>query len=68
MIDREQLTAALGRLDSRDRQILDYSLHRRVPDSDLGELFGGTPEEIARMRGAGDVELTTDEILALTRR
>jgi len=23
---------------------------------------------IARMRGAGDVELTTDEILALTRR
>jgi len=25
-------------------------------------------EEIARMRGAGDVELTTDEILALTRR
>jgi antitoxin PrlF len=25
-------------------------------------------DEIARMRGAGDVELTTDEILALTRR
>ncbi len=24
--------------------------------------------EIARMRGAGDVDLTTDEILALTRR
>jgi AbrB family looped-hinge helix DNA binding protein len=24
--------------------------------------------EIARMRGAGEVELTTDEILALTRR
>jgi AbrB family looped-hinge helix DNA binding protein len=24
--------------------------------------------EVARMRGAGDVELTTDEILALTRR
>ena len=24
--------------------------------------------EIAQMRGAGDVELTTDEILALTRR
>jgi hypothetical protein len=24
--------------------------------------------EIARMRGAGDVELTTDEILTLTRR
>lgn len=25
-------------------------------------------EEVARMRGAGDVELTTDEILGLTRR
>ncbi|MHB1808348.1 MAG: AbrB/MazE/SpoVT family DNA-binding domain-containing protein [Solirubrobacteraceae bacterium] len=25
-------------------------------------------EEIARMRGAGDVELSTDEILALTRK
>jgi len=25
-------------------------------------------EEIARIRGAGDVELSTDEILALTRR
>lgn len=25
-------------------------------------------DTIARMRGAGDVELTTDEILALTRR
>ena len=25
-------------------------------------------EEISRMRGAGDVEMTTDEILALTRR
>ena len=60
MIDREQLTAALGRLDSRDRQILDYSLHRRVPDSDLGELFGGTPEEIARMRADAVGRLAKD--------
>jgi antitoxin PrlF len=29
---------------------------------------GRAADEIARMRGAGDVELTTDEILALTRR
>ena len=28
----------------------------------------GPEAEIAAMRGAGDVELTTDEILALTRR
>jgi antitoxin PrlF len=29
---------------------------------------GVAAKEVARMRGAGDVELTTDEILALTRR
>lgn len=29
---------------------------------------GRAADEVARMRGAGDVELTTDEILALTRR
>jgi hypothetical protein len=29
---------------------------------------GLAAKEVARMRGAGDVELTTDEILALTRR
>jgi AbrB family looped-hinge helix DNA binding protein len=28
----------------------------------------GSADQIARMRGAGDVELSTDEILALTRR
>jgi AbrB family looped-hinge helix DNA binding protein len=28
---------------------------------------GDAAEEIARMRGAGDVDLTTDEILSLTR-
>lgn len=29
---------------------------------------GRAANEISRMRGAGDVDLTTDEILALTRR
>jgi antitoxin PrlF len=49
------------------------------PGSDVGfELDGDgarlvvdrqqAKREVARMRGAGDVELTTDEILALTRR
>jgi antitoxin PrlF len=28
----------------------------------------GTSDQIDRMRGAGDIEMTTDEILALTRR
>jgi AbrB family looped-hinge helix DNA binding protein len=50
-----------------------------TPGSDVGfELDGQgarlvvdrdrAAREIERMRGAGDVELTTDEILALTRR
>jgi AbrB family looped-hinge helix DNA binding protein len=29
---------------------------------------GAAPAEVARMRGAGDVDLSTEEILALTRR
>jgi AbrB family looped-hinge helix DNA binding protein len=41
---------------------LDDSGARLVVDGDRGAA------EIARMRGAGDIELTTDEILALTRR
>lgn len=41
---------------------LDGSGARLVVDRDRASA------EIARMRGAGDVELTTDAILALTRR
>ena len=52
MIDREQLAEALGRLDPSDREILDYSLRRRVPDDDLGEILGGSPGDVARQRTA----------------
>ncbi|MGI9183344.1 MAG: hypothetical protein ACR2GZ_00045 [Solirubrobacteraceae bacterium] len=41
---------------------LDAAGARLVVDRD------GSADEIARMRGAGDVDLSTDEILALTRR
>lgn len=41
---------------------LDGSGARLLVDADRAA------SEVARMRGAGDVELTTDEILALTRR
>lgn len=41
---------------------LDDGTARLVPDS---ERAAG---EIARIRGAGDIELSTDEILALTRK
>ena len=39
-------------LDARDREVLDYSLRRRVPDEDLSTLFGVDASEVARMRGA----------------
>lgn len=56
------IRAALGiRAGSDVRFELDVDGARLVPDR------AGTAREIARMRGAGDVELTTDEILALTR-
>lgn len=60
MIDRQQLAEALGRLDPRDREILDYSLRRRVPDEDLGEIFDGTPGDVARMRASAVERLSTD--------
>jgi hypothetical protein len=60
MIDREQLAAALAGLDPRDREILDYSLRRRVPDEDLAELFGGAPGDIARLRAAAVERLSTE--------
>ena len=60
MIDREQLAEALGRLDPRDREILDYSLRRRVPDEDLGEIFGGTPGDVARLRASAVETLSTE--------
>ena len=61
MIDRAQLAEALGGLDLRDREILDYSLHRRVPDADLGETLGGTAEDVARLRTAA-IERLSKEI------
>jgi antitoxin PrlF len=40
---------------------LDHGTARLVPDHDQAAT------EIARVRGAGDIDLSTDEILALTR-
>ena len=61
MIDRQQLAAALARLDPRDREILYLSLRRRVPDEDLGEVFGGDASHVARMR-AGAVERLSNDM------
>jgi hypothetical protein len=60
MIDRRQLSEALARLDPRDREVLDYSLRRHVPDSDLAAIFDCGPSEVARMRAAAVERLADD--------
>lgn len=60
MIDRRQLSEALARLDPRDREVLDYSLRRHVPDGDLAAVFGCGPSDVARMRAAAIERLADD--------
>jgi hypothetical protein len=60
MIDRRQLSEALARLDPRDREVLDYSLRRHVPDGDLAAIFDCGPSEVARMRAAAIERLADD--------
>ena len=60
MIDREQLVAALERLDPREREVLDLSLRRRVPDEALGEVYGLDPTEMAQRRTAAIERLSED--------
>jgi hypothetical protein len=60
MIDRKQLAEALSRLDPRDREVLDYSLRRHVPDNDLAAVFDCGPSEVARMRAAAIERLADD--------
>ena len=60
MIEREQLAQALAGLEPRDRELLDYSLRRRVPDEDLASLFEVEASEVARMRAAAVERLSTE--------
>jgi hypothetical protein len=60
MIDRTKLAEALGRLDPRDREVLDYSLRRHVPDNDLAAIFDCGPGDVARMRAAAVERLAED--------
>jgi hypothetical protein len=60
MIDRRQLAEALGRLDPRDREVLDYSMRRHVPDNDLAAVFDCGPSDVAKMRAAAVERLADD--------
>jgi hypothetical protein len=52
MIRREQLAAALDRLDPADAKLLSLSPRRRVPDKALASVYGLEPSEVARRRTA----------------
>jgi hypothetical protein len=61
VIDHEQLSAALKRLDPRDWEVLDLSLRRRVPDEALARIFEVEPHDVARRR-ASAVENLAEEL------
>jgi L,D-transpeptidase-like protein len=52
LIQTEQLVAALERLQPSDREVLDLSLRRRVPDDALAEVLGCEASEVPRRRAA----------------
>ena len=52
MISTEQLVAALEELAPQDRELLELSLRRRVPDEALATLFEVDEGEVARRRAA----------------
>ena len=52
MVRREQLVAAIRRIDASERELLWLSLRRRVPDTALARLYGSEQAEVARRRAA----------------
>jgi len=52
MIPTEQLVAALGQLPAQERELLELSMRRRVPDEALATLFDVEEGEVARRRAA----------------
>lgn len=52
LIQTEQLVAALERLQPGDREVLDLSLRRRVPDAPLAEVLGCEASDVPRRRAA----------------
>ena len=59
MIDREQLVRALAQLEPLDRDVLDHSLRRRIPE-DLAEILEVPPAEVARLRADAVQRLSDD--------
>jgi L,D-transpeptidase catalytic domain len=59
MISNEQLVAALEQLAPHDRELLELSLRRRVPDEALATLFEVDEAEVARRRAAAIEKLSS---------
>jgi hypothetical protein len=59
MISNEQLVAALEELAPHDRELLELSLRRRVPDEALATLFEIEEAEVARRRAAAIEQLSS---------
>jgi hypothetical protein len=60
MVQPEQLAGAVARLDSRDREVLYLSLHKRIPDESLGRLYACTPPAVAHLRAEAIERLADD--------
>src|SRR5215203_461065 len=59
MISTEQLVAALEELPPHDRELLELSLRRRVPDEALATLFDVEEAEVTRRRANAIDQLST---------
>jgi hypothetical protein len=60
VIETEQLVAALERLSPHDREVLDFSLRRRMPDEALAKLYDWERTDVARRRAAAIERLADD--------
>jgi hypothetical protein len=61
VIRREQLVAAIRRMDASERELLWLSLRRRVPDTAIARLYGDGPTDVARRRAAA-IERMADDL------
>jgi hypothetical protein len=57
VIDPDRLAGGIARLDVGDRELLAYSLGKRVPDQQLARLYDCRPQDIPRRRAEAIDEL-----------
>ncbi len=55
-----ELAEAIGRLDPASRALLDLSMRRELPDSDIADVLRVTPDEVDRRRADALERLAVD--------